>query len=455
MVVAALALLATGCSSSDEPPAARPSSTPSPTPAGPTNLTFAVYGPPPVITAYTKIAADYTAEHPGTVVNVQPYDTHDEAMTALTQARARGEAPDLFLMNNQDLASLDGDGDLRRVDDLLAEREVDFGDGYYRNGLEAFSAESALKCMPVDVSPMVVYYNPRLIDLSRVAEPGRNPVSAEDGWSMDEFRAAALQARGPGVRGLYVAPELEQVAPFVWSGGGEIVDDQDDPTTLTLAEDGSTQAMQQLLETVRDPALTFNEKALQRRSALERFKAGKLGMMLGFRDLTPVLRQQQDLLFDVMPMPKLSAGATVASMEGLCISGDSDHIKAAADFLARVISDASAEALAATGYVMPANLDVVNSEAFRQTGQNPLHSEVFTKKVRDSRPMPRSAHWGEVRAQAALLLRALFYQPVIEPLDERLTAIDEASKALLKPEESPSAGSSPSTSGSPSSSTSP
>ena len=65
-------------------------------------------------------------------------------------------------------------------------------------------------------------------------------------------------------------------------------------------------------------------------------------MMLGFRDLTPVLREQQSLTFDVMPMPRLSSGATIARMSGLCISASPQHTEEAADFLADVISDKDA-----------------------------------------------------------------------------------------------------------------
>ena len=93
-------------------------------------------------------------------------------MAALRKSTAEGDPPDVFLMDHDDLAGLTEDKAVRRVDDLLAAREVDFGDGYTRNGLEAFSADAALQCMPLDVSPLVVYYNPRLIELDRIAEPG-------------------------------------------------------------------------------------------------------------------------------------------------------------------------------------------------------------------------------------------------------------------------------------------
>ncbi len=439
LTAGAALLVLSACTSADEPPRADPS----PTPPGPVTITFAVYGPDPVIKAYREIAARHTRSHPGTRVDVQAYANHDEAMAARRTATAAGDPPDLFLMDRDDLVELAEDRAIRRVDDLLAAREVDFGDGYTRNGLEAFSAESALQCMPSDISPLVVYYNQRLIDLTQVAEPGRNPVSPERGWSMEEFGRAALQARGPGIRGVYVAPDLEQVAPFIWSGGGDVVDDTEEPTTLTLSDGPSANALERLLEVVRNPALTFSQAALQRQPAIDRFKAGKLGMVLGPRDLTPEFRAEADLYFDVMPLPRVSSGATIATLSGLCISADTEETARAADLLAAVISENGAATLAETGYVMPANLEVINDEAFLQSGERPLHAGVFVREVRDTRLLPSSPTWTTVRRAVARELTELFYQPVILPLEERLEAIDEASVPLFDPSAVPSATPSP------------
>ena len=369
-LVATLLLVGAGCSSNDDPPKTEPT----PAPSAPTRLTLAVYGPEPVIAAYKQLAATYTVQHTGVKVVVEDYPSHSVALEAVKAATEKGDAPDVFLMDHDDLSGLTQDKAVRRVDDLLAEREIDFGDGYTRNGLEAFSSDAALQCMPLDVAPMVVYYNPRLIELDEIAEPGASPVTQDDGWSLEEFAAAAAQPRRPGVRGLYVAPELEQLAPFIWSGGGDVVDDTDDPTTLTMSDGATQSAMEQLLEIVRDPALTFGAKALRRSSALQRFKDGKLGMMLDYRDLTPELRKKPSLTFDVMPMPRLGPGATISEMSGLCISSTSKHTDEAADLLAALISDEDQSVLAATGYVMPSNLDVLNSDDFLQPGQRPLHS---------------------------------------------------------------------------------
>ncbi|MCW2760971.1 MAG: hypothetical protein JWR85_1172 [Marmoricola sp.] len=432
--VAVLTVLATGCASNEESPKAKPS----PTPTGPAVVNVSVYGPEPVIAAYKEIAARYTIAHPTTKIVVTPHANHDEAMAALRTSTAQGHPPDLFLMDHDDLAVLAEEKAVRRVDDLLAEREVDFGDGYTRIGLEAFSSDSALQCMPADVSPLVVYFNPKLIELDQIAEPGSNPVTPQDGWSLDEFGRAALQPRRPGVRGVYIAPDLEQVAPFIWSGGGEVVDDLEKPTTLTLSDGPSAAALEKLLELVRDPAVTFSEAALQRKSALDRFKDGKLGMILGFRNLTPELRARQNLTFDVMPLPKVGSGATVSAMSGLCISSQSKEISKAADFLTAVVSEEGSATLAATGYVMPANLDVVNSDAFLQSGQRPLNSSVFAREVRDTRLLPSTPRWPTVNEATSQQLTRLFYEPVILPLQDRLEAIDLASVPLFDPSKTPS-----------------
>ena len=446
LLIGALATTA-ACSSDDKAQAVRPSGTP--TPVGPTLLTFAVYGPPQVITAYTKIAADFSAEHPDIVVNVRPYDNRQQAEAALAAERQAGDPPDAFLAGLEELPTLVDQKAVRRLDDLLGERHVDFGDGFQRDALEAFSSDNALQCMPVDVSPMVVYVNTDLISLASLTAPGERHITPESGWTVDQFALAAAQASRRGVRGVYVAPELEQIAPFIWSGGGQLVDDPKEPTTLTLADNPSSAALEKLLEVVRNPQLTFSQAQLARRSPLQRFKTDSLAMMLGYRDLTPQLRSQENLRFDVMPLPKVRAKATIGQASGLCLSSASKHPQKTADFLAYAVSNDAMALLASTGYVVPTNLDIVNSDAFAQPDEMPASASVFSNTVRSIHFLPRVPTWPSVAAGMAPLLSGLFYDPVIDPLEDRLKAIDAASAPLFTPVPSPSPATSQSPAASP------
>ena len=169
-VVAALLLTAAvaGCT----PDGQSPPATTTTAIAGPSQVTMAVYGPDPVISAYTAIAARFSAEHPAISVNVRPYADHESAMAALRKDIGTSRAPDIFLSGENDLKWLRAAKATQDVDEMLSDRNIDFGDGYERVGLEAFSADSALQCMPVDVSPLVVYYNARLVHLAKIRPAG-------------------------------------------------------------------------------------------------------------------------------------------------------------------------------------------------------------------------------------------------------------------------------------------
>lgn len=435
VTLAAVAALALGCAPTRQKPSVAP---PTPTPSGAPSVTLAVYGPPPVIRAYDRVVQVWERRHPSVQVTVRAYPDHAQAMSAFVHAPPASR-PDVFLVQQPDLTGLLAAKAVRRVDDLLTEREIDFGDSYNRGALEAFSADAALQCMPADVSPLVVYYNPRLVEIDQVADTGTKPITQDTGWSYTEFLRAARAVRAPGVRGVAIAPVLDQVAPFLWSSGGTVVDNVTKPTTLTLSQGGAAGGLRKLLRVVRNPALTFSRQALERSSALQRFESGKLAMILGYRSLTPVLRAHQAFTFDVMPLPKLSKPATSAEMSGLCISSSSPHAGEAAGLVAGLVSDSAASRLAATGYVMPTNLDVVNSDAFLQTGQRPLHSEVFGRAVRDAQLLPSTPSWGPVRDLVTQSLEQFFYGPgtppgpVVPDLQARLAALDQASVPIFDP----------------------
>lgn len=438
--VAVVLAVCAACTPDGQAPAAKQTTS---APPGPVSLSIAVYGPPPVLDAYRAVAAEYTEDHPGVAIEVQ---VHAGQRGELEDVRARttgGNPPDLFLVDHTALPGVlgrarpgteHGHRPLNQpVDELLGQRHLDFGDGYNRVGLEAFSANARLQCMPVELSPMVIYYNTDLLHLGRVARPGDDPVTPQTGWSMEQFARAARLASAGNHKGLAVPPDIEDVAPFIWSGGGQVVDDHRDPTTTTLSDGASQDALQQLLELVRDPQLSFGADELDRRSAVRRFRAGHVGMLPGFRALTPGLRTAKNLHFDVMPMPRLANRSTIGSVRALCLSRDSRQVEAAADLLAYLVTDDAAETLAETGYVMPSNLDAVNDPAFLQPDQQPAHARVFDEAVRGIEFLPSGGRWPQVEAVVDRALEDLWTRPVIDPLDQRLEALDQASEGILSP----------------------
>jgi len=436
VVVAVSVVVAMVLYSDGEGPGPNGGNSPTQGSSGMSRLVFAVWGNQQEIAVYRKIVADYNVGSEVVDVHLEAWP---DASAMLADIRSGEVTPDLYLVPRDELAeTLEAERN-RPLLDLLDERGVSFGDEFPRDAISAFTADDNLQCMPYVGSPMVIYYNTDLIDFERMAAR-ELPVPPEDReyWTLDMFRAAAAFASRPrrDTKGVYIQPTLRGLAPFIYAGGGRIFDEDDDPASLALSEEDSADALRETLEVLRDPTITLTDRELREKSALEYFKEGRLGMVAGFRDLTPELRAVDGLGFDVMPMPELDDDATVGDLTGVCVAeGPQERVEQSADFLVNLLSDDAVSALAETGSVMPIKINVSFSDAFLQPTLQPANARAFVNSVRSIRLFPLIEGWPELEAVVDPELQRLLTQPVLEDLEAELAAIDEKSTAVLDPEE--------------------
>jgi multiple sugar transport system substrate-binding protein len=437
-----LCLVASACTAGPgqgRTPAATPTTASASTSdSGPATLRFAVYGEPGVVAAYRQMASTYTHLHPQITVKVEAVADAVTADDRLDREFASGTAPDLFLTRQTSLPELVADQRVQPVDELLEARGVQFGDHFQRLGLEGFAADSALQCMPNDVSPYVVYYNRRMLSPRTLALPGERPPSVDQGWTWEQFVAAAQQLSHDGVKGVSLAARLDTLIPLVRSAGADLVDDPRRPTTLTFADDSTRAALVKSLTVARDPSISPTLAQLTQEDAVSRFENGRVGMILGTRALVPALRAKAGLRFDVFPLPSLGLPRTLAEMTGYCIAKDSAHLPQAADFLAFASGPRGSRILAGSGAVVPANIEALHSPDFLQPDRLPRTGVVFSDVMRAADPAPSTPGWPEVVSQTQPLVDRMFYSPVLD-LDTLLARIDEVSVPLLvQPTLSPS-----------------
>ncbi|MGH3346768.1 MAG: extracellular solute-binding protein [Nocardioides sp.] len=397
-------------------------------------LTFAIYGPEEERAAYQSLVAVYNSLYADAEVELESYGSREALMGTI---RESGEVPDVFLSSGRDLAWLAQQQLLEPVDSLLLERGLDFGDLYSRDAVLAFSSEDRLHCMPVGISPMVLYYNSELVDFDTMAlRELPVPGGEQNSWDFEEFIAAAEFSSRPrrGTRAIHVQPTIEGLAPFVYAGGGEVYDDPVTPTSLAFSSDGSRSALEQVLAVLRDPRLTLSDVELQRRSALEWFKRGRLAMLPGYRDLVPQLREVPGLEFDVIGLPAIDRNATVGTMTGMCLSAETGNTAAAADFLVHMASSVAVRRVAAEGFLVPANLEVALSPDFLQPGQAPDHALAFVNAIRTIVLPPLIDDESELELVVAESLDEMLTAPILTDLEELTTRIDEESRTVLDPE---------------------
>ena len=442
--VVAVSLLLAGCDGGGAQPAPTLRSG-SPEPTRKTELTFGVYGPQDEISAFQGVVDKFNSLSDQSHVRLRSWSGHDAMISDLESGHGASSLPDVFLASRSDLAWLQEQHLNQPVDELLDERGVDFGDVYSRDALEAFSADNRLQCMPYAISPMVIFYNKDLVDLAKMQARGisvPDPESTSPRWSFDQFSAAARFATRPrqGTRGVYIAPTLDGLAPFIYSGGGTVFDDADAPTSLAFSDSGTQSALERTLPLLRDPHLTLTEGQLAKQSPLQWFEQGRLGMIAGYRAQVPQLRQVPGLDFDVLPMPYLDSGATVGDITGLCMSAKAASSAEAADFLVQALTTESVSRVVRAGYLVPANLEVAASDAFLQPGRFPEDAAVFSSSVRTLRLPPLIDTLPELERAVSGSLDELLSVPVLD-LPALGDQIDQQSRSVLDPEsltESPS-----------------
>lgn len=439
VVIAVLAMVSVACTSESDPePAPTPST--SSAPVEKVRLTLGVFGNAAEIAAYQDVVDTFNSTSTTSTVAIRSWPSYADFTAALAGGQ---KPPDVFLTERRGLDYLRTYQLTQPVGDLLDERNVDLGDGYSRDALEAFAADNQLQCMPYGISPMVIFYNPDLVDFTKMEARGLTVPGSEEhnSWTFEAFTAAANFATKPRrkTRGLYIDPTLQGLAPFVLSGGGKLFNDEDPPTSTDFSDDSTRASLEKSLPLLRDPTQTLTPAQLAKASPLTWFKRGRLGMIAGHRSLVPELRGVAGLDFDVFPMPTIDDPATTADITGMCLSSKTTDQPEAADLLVNMISAESVTTVARTGYLVPANQVVARSDDFLQPTKLPVHANVFNN-VRAVKDLPLGVDLVALEDALSESLENLLTVPVLD-LDQATSDIDRASLDVLDPEAAAAAAS--------------
>ena len=375
------------------------------TSSGDASIQLMLFGDPTETAGYNKLIESFAATDPGVAVELIPVAKQDDLLAKLTTSFAGGNPPDTFLVNYRSYGQFAEQDALEPVQSYLDASEEIAEDEFAPTALEAFRYDGgALTCMPQNVSSLEVYYNADLFDQAGLDPPAQ-------GWTWDDFLAAAKALTDGDQYGVGVEPSLIRLAPFVWSAGGEMVDDPADPTTLALNEAAARKGLNFFLDLQLEHQVAPPEKQELSLDSETRFMQGKLGMYLDSRKAVPGLRTIEDFEWDVAPLPIAPGGeqATILHGDAYCMSKASANKDAAWKFIEFAMSQEGQEILAESGRTVPSRLDVAESDAFLESDQPPASSSVFVEQIPSIRSVPHTAAWSQVEKEGDNLLAAVFY----------------------------------------------
>ena len=387
--------------------------------SGRAELTLQVAGEAEEMTVYRTLVNGYNLTDPATPVRLVEVADKDQHLQKLSTSFAGGNPPDLFLINFREYSQFAVRGALEPVEPLLAEEGLDLS-GYYEQPLEAFTFQGQLTCMPQNISSLVVYVNNDVLQEAGLKRAGE--------WDWEEFSRYAQAMTGGDVHGVGLEPTLIRLAPFVWSLGGDIVDDLESPSHLTLDTPEATEALTFLKEvaTISGPSL----EEITAQDLETRFASGKLGMLLSSRRETPVFREVQNLDWDVSPLPSAEEPASILHSDAYCISSDSDLASEAANFISYAVGEEGGTITALGGRTVPALRATAESGAFLDPLQPPRHAEVFLDAIPAIRRTPVIPTWPEIEDVAEEILTRYFYEDL--PLEDAIRELTERTDPLFE-----------------------
>jgi multiple sugar transport system substrate-binding protein len=376
------------------------------------DISFLVFGEPEELKAFRAVITAFRKVEPEVSVQLIEASDRDDLLARLSTSFAGGTPPDLFLLNYRFYGQFAARDVLEPIEDRLNDSDAFEEDDFYPQALEAFRFDGELVCLPQNISSLVVYYNRDLFRQAKVPEP-------QPGWTWDEMVEKAIKltrdTNGDGdidQHGLGVEPSIIRVAPFVWSNGGDVVDDEDEPTRLVLDTPEATEAMQKFFDLRREHLVVPSEQEVEAEDDETRFQNGREAMVLSSRRATPTFRTITAFDWDVAPLPRHDDEAGILHSDAYCLTKASDNKDAAWAFMEFALGEEGQRITARSGRTVPSLKAVARSSAFLDPSLKPAHSEVFLDGIPAIRRVPTISTWPEIEDAAEGILEQGLYRGV-------------------------------------------
>jgi multiple sugar transport system substrate-binding protein len=258
----------------------------------------------------------------------------------------------------------------------------------------------------------------------------------ETGWQwrdmVEKAKALTKDENGDGkvdVYGLGVEASIIRLAPFVWSNGGEVVDDLENPTRFTLDEVAATDAMAEFFALRRVHGVIPSEEELESEDDESRFLNGRSAMVLSSRRSTPVFRTITDFDWDIAPLPILREPAGILHSDAYCMTEGSGNKDAAWTFMEFALGPEGQRIAAGTGRTVPSLKAVANSDAFLGSDAKPANSRVFLDTIPQIQRVPNISTWPEIEDATGGIFEVAMFDDLPPPLIAQ--QVDEATRDLF------------------------
>lgn len=374
-------------------------------------ISFMVFGDPAEKAAYETVVAAFSEVHPEIAIELMHIPSQADYRQRLGADFAAGTPADILLINYRRYAPFAAKGVLEPIGPYLAASDKIQVEDFYAEAIAPYYWNGTLMCIPQNLSSLVVYYNKDLFNAAGVAYPSND-------WTWAEFLAAAqaitADTDGDGTTDIYgvgTDATIFRVAPFVWANGGDLVDDPQHPTKLTLEEPATKAALQWFIDLQVVHGVAPGLVQEQAEASESRFLNGRLGMFFNSRRGVPTYRTIERFAWDVAPLPVGPVTrAGILHADAFCMAKATEDKAAAWTFIEYANSVEGQTILAASGRTVPSLKAVAESAVFLEPDLPPANNKgAFIDTIPSIRAVPVMELWVDIEVTVSEELERAFH----------------------------------------------
>ncbi len=342
---------------------------------------------------WEDLANDVNVAYPNITVKLETTSFADYWDKLQTQL-ASGTEADIVAMQSLRMPVFAARDALQPLKPFIdADSEVN-ADDFFTPIANGLSFKDELYAFGYDLGPIMLIYNKDMFEAKGVELP-----SATEPMSWDVFRekAAALSDAANGEYGYVIQPNFTSTIPWLWSGGGDYMNEEETECLLNTPE--SLDALNFVVTMITEDQIAAPITDLANTQfASEAFNSGKIGMTQNGPWQFVNLRKDAAFAFDIAPLPAGPAGSvTWVAGSGFGISKDTKNADAAWKALKVITSTDSLMKTAKAGRGYPARKSAV--PAFVDPSAPPEHVDVvesiLANEISKSRFLETTTTWQE------------------------------------------------------------
>ena len=375
-------------------------------------LTLSCWEGPQGLEALNQRIGLFRKRHPNVQVEIQQTPGSQYYSKLLIQF-AGGNPPDIMQLAYDQLPRFAAKGTLAPLDDLIRDDRFPLH-AMFPELLPALRYKGITYGLPRGWTTFVMFYNKDRFRAAGVPFP-------RAGWTWDEFLAVCkrLQAKaGRHEFAFSTETQLDSVAPWLWSNGGDYYDTGRTHTLLDRPEAiESFEFLQDLV--VKHHVAPLPSQAQDFGGPSEMFLIGKQAMTVGARVACMAFRPAT-FEWDIVPLPVKRKPATVLFCNCYVLRRNGPHLNEAWELMQFLCGPEGQAFQASTGRDMPSFRSVAYSPVFVDPKNPPEHDKVFLNVVPQARPLPVDVYSAEINELITTKIRLILTgQEQVRPaLDE-------------------------------------